>query len=378
MTYNTTGKWTTPTLDFNHDEHIYIQVVTKDNLEWDRWTGSPLVHYVCTINRAIVSIKEIYGDNILYADIPRYHIQYVGPGLGGHVYRMAVDLNDTIGGGTFFSSSNWYPLEVSIETQIQHIKFKRLWTTYDIAFQAGDQIRIHRPCDLSIVKNDILIFHEDDTTTDQNTTLTFGETLYIYIQFWNLGEVHIDNAEVEVWAISNGVTLDYWDLTSDDNFNDPNMNGMIDAEEPGANHAWTILTWNTSRTGYDQATLENASIKVSISILAPLKGGAGSDPILESDYSNNQISRRLIEPADGKLTITDTGYVMPAVVDVGILDIVVDRLQFSATDGNVHIMGINITLLGTARDSDINRVYLVEDTNFNSIWDYDDRLACWG
>ncbi len=378
MTYNTTGKWTSPTLWFDHDEHVYIQVVTAENLEWDKWTGSPLVHYICTINRAIVTIKEIYGDNILYADIPRYQIQYVGPGLGGHIYRMAVDLNDTIGGSTFFSSVNWYPLEVSIETQIQHIKFKRVWTTYDIAFQAGDQIQISRPCDLSIVKNDILIYHEDDTTTDQNTTITFGETLYIHIQFWNLGEVHITNAEVEVWAISGGVTLDYWDLTSDNNFYDPNLNGQIDAEVPGANYVWTILTWNTTRTGYDQATLEAASIKVSVSILTPLRGGAGSDPILESDYTNNEVSRGLIEPADGKLRITDTGFVMPAEVDVGILDIVVDRLHFSAVDGNVHIMGINITLLGTAKDTDIRRVYLVEDVNHNSLWDYDDRLACSG
>ena len=378
MTYNTTGKWTSPTVEFQHDEHIYIQVVTEDNLEWDKWTGSPLVHYVCTINRAIVTIREIYGDNILYADIPRYHIQYMGPGLGGHVYRMSVDLNDTIGGGTFFSSTNWYPLEVSIETQIQHIKFKRIWTTYDIAFQAGDQIQINRPCDISIVKNDVLIFHEDDSTTDQNKTVLFGETLYIYIQFWNLGEVHITNAEVEVWAISGGVTLDYWDLTSDANFNDPNDNGMIDAEEPGNNYVWVILTWNTTRTGYDQATLENASIKVSISILTPIKGGAGSDPIMESNYGNNDVVRGLLEPADGDLEIIDTGYTMRAEVDVGILDIVVDRIQMRATDGNVHIMGINITLLGTARDSDIGRVYLVEDTNWNGIWDYDDRLACFG
>jgi hypothetical protein len=378
MTFNTTGKWTSPTLQFQHNEHIYIQVVTAENLEWDKWTGSPLVHYICTINRAIVTIKEIYGDNILYADIPRYQIQYAGTGLGGHIYRLAVDLNDTIGGSTFFSSTNWYPLEVAIETQIQHIKFKRVWTTYDIAFQAGDQVQISRPCDLAIMKNDILIYHEDDTTTDQNNTLLFGETLYIYIQFWNLGEVHITNAEVEVWAISGGVTLDYWDLTSDDNFNDPNLNGMIDAAVPGSNYVWTILTWNTTRTGYDQATLEAASIRISISILTPLRGGAGSDPIIESDYSNNDVSRRLLEPADGKLRITDTGYVMRPEVDVGILDIVVDRLHFAAEDGNVHIMGINITLLGTARDTDIRRVYLVEDVNSNSLWDYDDRLACSG
>lgn len=378
MTYNTTGTWSTPTVEFDHDEHIYIQVVTEDNLEWDRWTGSPQVHYVCTINRAIVTIKEIYGDNILYAEIPRYHITYAGTGLGGHLYRMAVDLNDTIGGGVFFSSTNWYPLEVSIETKIQHIKFMRVWTTYDIVFQAGDQIRIDRPCDLSIAKNDILIYHEDDTTTDQNTTITFGETLYVYIQLWNLGEVHITDAEVEVWAISGGVTLDYWDLTSDDNFNDPNANSMIDADNPGNNYVWTIITWNTTRTGYDQATLEVASIKVSISILTPLKGGPGSDPIIESDYSNNEVSRGLIEPADGKLEVIDTGYVMHSVVDVGILDIVVDRIQCRAIDGNVHIMGINITLLGTARDSDINRVYLVEDTNFNSLWDFEDRLAAFG
>jgi len=378
MTYNTTGKWTSTTLEFQHDEHIYIQVVTEDNLEWERWTGSPQVHYICTINRAVITIKEIYGDNILYADIPRYHIQYAGPGLGGHIYRMSVDLNDTIGGGTFFSSTNWYPLEVSIETQIQHIKFKRIWTTYDIAFQAGDQIQINRPCDLSIIKNDVMIYHEDDSTTDQNTTITFGETLYVYIRLWNLGEVHITDAEIQVWAISGGVTLDYWDLTSDDNFNDPNDNGMIDAEEPGYNFVWTILTWNTTRTGYDQATVEAASIKVSVSILTPVKGGSGSDPILESDYSNNDVTRGLIEPADGDLIVTDTGYVMHSEVDVGILDIVVDRLQFTAVNGNVHIMGINITLLGTARDSDIGRVYLVEDVNLNSIWDYDDRLAAFG
>ncbi|MCK5251502.1 MAG: hypothetical protein KAQ96_01080, partial [Thermoplasmata archaeon] len=378
MTYNTTGKWTTTTDEFEHDEHIYIQVITEENLEWEKWTGTPLVHYVCTINRAIITIKEIYGDNILYVEIPRYHIQYAGTGLGGHIYRMAVDLNDTIGGGTFFSSTNWYPLEVSIETQIEHIKFKRIWTTYDIVFQAGDQIKINRPCDLSIIKNDVLIYHEDDSTTDQNTTITFGETLYIYIRFWNLGEVHITNAEVEVWAISGGVTLDYWDLTSDANFNDPNANGMIDAEEPGNNYVWTILTWNTTRTGYDQATLEAASIKVSLSILTPVKGGPGTDPILESDYTNNEVTRGLIEPADGDLTVIDTGFVMPSEVDVGILDVIVDRIRCTASNGNAHIMGINITLLGTARDTDISRVYLIEDVNFNSIWDYDDRLATWG
>ena len=378
MTFNTTGKWSASTNEFVHNEHVFIQVVTEEDLEWERWSGTPSVHYICTIYRAIVTVKEIYGDNILYAEIPGYDIDYAGPGLGGHIYRMNVDLNDTIGGGTFFSSTNWYPFEVSIETSIQHNKFKRTWTTYDIAFQAGDQIKINRLCDLSIVKNDVLIYHEDDSTTDQNTTITFGETLYIYVRFWNLGEVHITNAEIEVWAISGGVTLDYWDLTSDSNFVDPNENGMIDAQEPDANFVYVILNWNTTRTGYDQATLEAASIKVSISVLTPIKGGAGSDPILESDYSNNDVTRGLIEPADGDLTVSDTGYVMVNEVDVGILDIVTDRIQFTATDGNVLIKGINITLLGTARDSDIGRVYLIEDVNFNNIWDYDDRLACFG
>jgi hypothetical protein len=378
MTFNTTGKWSSPTVYFDHNEHIYIQIVTAENLEWEKWTGTPPVHYICTINRAIVTIKEVYGDNILYTEIPRYHITYAGTGLGGHIYRMAVDLNDTIGGGHFFSSSNWYPIEVSVETQIQHIKFKRIWTTYDIAFQAGDQIRINRPCDIGLAKNDVIIYHEDDTTTEMNKTVIFGETLFIYIKVWNYGEVDITNAKVQVWAISKGVALDYWELTSDDNFNDPNDNDKLDAVSPGNDFVWTILTWNTSRTGYDQSTLENASMKVSVSILTPLKGGYGSDPILESEYDNNEVIRGLLEDSDGDLKIEDTGYASPSEVDVGILEILMDRLYFTASDGNVHIVGINVTLTGTAQDSDVTRVALYQDVNLNSRVDYEDRLAAEG
>ncbi len=377
MTFNTTGKWSSSTVDFDHNEYVFIQIVTEENLEWDKWIGSPPVHYICTINRAIVTIKEVYGDNILYADIPAYQIVYAGMGLGGHVYRMYVDLNNTIGGGTFFSSSNWYPIEVSIETKIQHIKYKRTWTTFDIAFQAGDQIRIHRPSDIGLGKNDVIIFHEDDTTTEMNKTVVFGETLYVYIKVWNYGEIHVTNTKVEVWAISQGAVLDYWDLTSDANFDDPNDNGMLDAGSEN-NFVWVILTWNTSKTGYDQSTLENASIKVTIGIITPLKGGYGSDPILETDYTNNEVTRGLLEESDGNLKVTDTGYVTPAEADAGILDIIIDRIHCTASDGNVHIMGINITLTGSAQDSDIGRAYLYEDVNFNGVIDYDDRLAAWG
>ncbi len=378
MTFNTTGKWSSSTVDFNHNEHIFIQIVTEENLEWDKWTGSPKVHYICTINRAIVTIKEVYGDNILYKEIPRYQIQYAGTGLGGHIYRMYVDLNETIGGGTFFSSSNWYPIEVTIETKIDHIKFGRIWTTYDTAFQAGDQIRIHRPCDIGLERNDVIIFHEDDTTTEMNKTVVFGETLYIYVKVRNFGEVDITNTEVEVWAISDGVALDYWDLTTDANFNDPNDNDMLDAKDPLNNYVWTMLAWDTGRTGYDQPTLEKAKIKVSVAIITPLKGGPTSDPILESDYTNNEVTRGLLEPSDGDLTIADTGYLTPSTVDVGRLDFVVDRILCTASDGNVHIMGINVTLTGTAWDTDVKWVSIYEDANFNGIVDLSDRLAARG
>lgn len=378
ITYNTTGKWTNPTVDFDHDEHVYVQIITEDNLEWDKWTGSPPVHYICTIRRAIVTVSEVYGENILYVEIPRYQIQAVGPGMGGFVYRLGVDLNDTIGGSNFFSSTNWYPIEVSIETQIQHIKFGRIWTTYDIAFQAGTQIRITRPCDIGLAKNDLIIFHEDDTTTEQNKTVLFGETLYIYVKVWNYGEVHVTNARVQVWAIADGVALDYWDLTTDDNFDDPNLNGMLDSVFSDDNYVEVIIPWNTTRTGYDQATLEKAKIKVSVSILTPVKGGAASDPILEHDYDNNEVVRGLLEPSDGKLEIKDIGYITPTYVDIGQLDVVVDRLEFSASGGNVHVMGINITLTGTARDTDIRWVILVEDVNKNGMRDSADRVADFG
>jgi len=378
LTFNTTGRWSDDTVDFDHNEHLFIQVVTENNLEWERWTGTPKVHYICTVYRAIVTIKEVYGDNILYAEIPAYDIQYAGTGMGGHLYRMYIDLNETLGGGTFFSATNWYPIEVTLETMIQHIKFKRIWTTFDTAFQVGTQIRIHRASDIGLLKNDILIFHEDDTTTEMNRTITFGETLMIYIQIWNHGEIHITNAKVEVWAISKGVALDYWDLTTDANFQDPNSNGMLDAGDSEYNYVETILPWNTTRTGYDQSTLENASIKVSISILTPIMGGIGSDPILEDDYSNNEAIRGLVEPADGDLTILDTGYITPSEVDAGVRNIVIDRLVFAATDGNVFITDINVTLTGSAVDSDVSRVALYHDENWNGRVDPEDVLSSQG
>ncbi len=378
MTYNTTGKWTAETVDFEHNEHLFIQVVTEDNLEWEKWVGSPPVHYICTVYRAIVTIKEVYGDNILYAEIPAYEITYAGTGLGGHLYRMHVDLNETIGGGTFFSATNWYPIEVTLETKIQHIKYKRIWTTYDTAFQVGTQIRIHRPSDIGLLKNDIIIFHEDDTSTEVNRTITFGETLMIYIQVWNYGEVHVTNAKIEVWAISGGVALDYWDLTSDANFQDPNGNGMIDAGDPLHNYVATILPWNTTRTGYDQSTLENASIKVSVAIITPIKGGIGSDPILEDTYTNNEATRGLVEIADGDLTITEMGYVTPSTIDAGTRNNVIDRLHFAATGGNVYIKGINVTLTGSAQDSDVTRVALYHDVNTNGKVDAADTLSSEG
>ncbi|MCK5251649.1 MAG: hypothetical protein KAQ96_01815, partial [Thermoplasmata archaeon] len=219
-----------------------------------------------------------------------------------------------------------------------------------------------------------VIYHSDGTPLDVNATVNYGEELFINVTIWNYGEVDIYNAELKIWAISQGVTLDYWELDKISNFYDPNDNEMLDATAP-YNYVDIEVTWNTSKTGYDQLTLETAKIVAHISILAPVIGGYGSPPIPEINYNNNDAEVELVPESVGMLTLTDPGYVTPAVVDVGRLYFQVDEVIMTASGGGVRLLGINISQVGTAQDSDVSAVRVYRDINWNGFLDPNDYLV---
>jgi hypothetical protein len=361
MTFNTTGRWSSSTDSFNYREMLYIEVHTDDPLE----VGDT------TIDMAIITISEIYGGKILYRELPPSEITYVGLTPDGHVYRMGVPLTGTLDGAQWFYGANWYPLEVVIQTNTWHWRphpvfgFKKHKST-DVAFEAANQIKITKPADLALTDDDIIIYHADGSPLDVNATVVYGEDLFINVTVWNLGEVHITDAKVKVWAISSGVTLDFWELTTNVNFNDPDGNGQIDALT-ATNYVNVELTWDTSKTGYDQATLEEAKIVGHVDILTPIIGGYGSRPIPEIDYGNNDAEVVLVPKSTGVLTVSNAGYVTPAAVDVGRMYFLVDEFTLTATGGGVRVLGMNLTLGGTAGDADAADVIILWDKNDDGI-----------
>ena len=348
---------------------LYIEVRTENPLEFDE----------TKFEMAMITISEVYGDKILYKEIPAAAITYVGLTPDGHVYRMGVSLSGTIDGAQWFYGANWYPLEVVIQTSTWHWRphpvfgFKKKKST-DNAFEAANQIKVTRPADLSMTDDDIVVLHADGTTLDINATVTYGEDLFINITIWNLGDVHITNAKLKVWAISNGVTLDFWELTTRDNFWDPNRNDQIDAGATN-NYVDVEITWNTSKTGYDQLTLSTAKIVAHVDILTPVIGGYGSSPIPEIDYGNNDAEVVLVPVSEGTLTVSNPGYVTPTRVDIGQMFFHVDTVTMTASGGGVRVLGMNVTLAGTAQDSDISTVWIARDINDNGLPDPGDYLV---
>ncbi len=366
FTYNETGKWSSSTNTFRYNEMMYIEVVS----------GRLLAQGRTTVNKAMVKIAEVYGDSILYREIPDNEITYAGPGKGGYLYRFSVNLQSTVDGGQWFPGANWYPLEVTIQTKTAHRWwFFWWWYSYDIGFQAGDQVKIVRAADIAVYGDELLVFHEDGTSLDNNSTVVFGEELFINVTVWNKGDVEITNARVQVWAISNGVTMAYWDLQTSSGFWDPNFNDKIDGVSFGNNYVSTNITWNTSKTGIDQPTVEKAKIVVHIDIKSPVVGGYGSDPVPETNYENNDAQKNLLPTSDGQLTVGNAGYTTPASCDKGQLRFLVDRLTLTAAVGAVRITGITVTMTGTATTTDVPTVYVYHDVNANTRLDAGDRLV---
>jgi hypothetical protein len=369
MTFNSTGRWSSSTRTFNYREPLYIELVVDEPFD----QGST------EMDMAIISISEIYGDLILYKQIPKSSIVYVGVIGGNHIYRMGISLANTLDGATWFYGANWYPIEVAIQTTTWHWRphpvfgIKKHRST-DISFEAIDQIKIIRPADISITDYDVAILHEDGSSLELNNTIVFGEELFLNLTVWNLGDVHITNTEVTAWIISDSVTLDFWELETDYDFWDPNNNGQLDAGG-SFNYVQTEITWNTSKTGIDQATVEKAKVVVHIAIKTPVIGGYGSPPIPEIDYNNNDVEMYLVPVSDGVLTVSNAGYVTPSSVDVGELGFLVEKFSMTASGGGVRILGINVTLAGTAQDVDVSRVRLYRDSNRNGAWDSADKLA---
>jgi hypothetical protein len=364
LTFNETGKWLFDTNSFNYREYVYIEVRTEEALEID---GKK-------IEMAYITVAEIYGDKIIYKEIPPGEIVYVGLTPNGHVYRMGVDLKATIDGAQWFYGANWYPMEVIIEVSKWHWRphpvfgLKKKKAT-EIAFNAANQIKITRPADLSMTEDDIVIYHKDGSSLDVNATITYGEELFINLTLWNLGDVDITNAKIKVWAVSGGVTLDFWELTSDINLWDPNDNGMVDNIASPYNYVQTEITWNTSKTGYDKPTLMAGRIITHVDIISPVIGGYGSSPIPEIDYSNNDAEVVLVPMSTRELSVSNAGYLTPSEADIGRMNFWVDKVTMSASGGGVRILGMNLTLTGTAMPVDIAGVKVLRDMNGNGIPD---------
>jgi hypothetical protein len=364
--YNETGKWTSSTRTFKYNEIMYIEVVSAKLLASGR----------TTVNKATVKISDVYGDNVLYRDVPDTEVTYAGTGKGGYLYRFQVDLKATVDGGLWFCGANWYPIEVSIQTKTAHrYWFFWWWYSYDTGFKAGDQVKIVRAADIAVYDSDLRIYHEDGTDLEGNSTLAFGEELFVNVTVWNMADVDISNARVQVWAVSNGVTMAYWDLTTVSDFWDPNDNQKIDGISTSNNFVQTNITWNTSKTGIDQTTLEKAKIIVHIDVKAPVIGGYGSDPVPEVNYDNNDATKNLLPVSDGQITVTNPGYTTPAACDLGQRKLLVDRVLMTAASGAVRIVALNVTFTGTATVTDMPLVYVYEDTNVNGYLDGGDRLV---
>jgi hypothetical protein len=369
LTFNVTGIWTSDTTDFNWQETLYIEVHTEN----------PLEEGDTKLEMAIISISEIYGDNILYKELPPSQVTYMGLTPDGHVYRMSVPLTGTLDGAQWFYGANWYPVEVAMQVVTWHWRphpvfgFK-LKKSSDIAFEAANQIKITRPADIAVSEDYITIYHSDGTTLDVNATVSFGEDLFINVTIWNYGEVDVYDVDLRIWAISQGVTLDYWELDKTSNFFDPNYNGVLDAAAPN-NYVNIEVTWNTSKTGYDQFTLERAKIVTHVDITAPVIGGYGSPPIPEINYNNNDAEVELVPESVGVLTLSNPGFITPASVDVGRMFFQVDEILMSASGGGVRLLGMNLTLTGTARDSDVGIARVYRDLNWNGYLDPGDFLV---
>jgi hypothetical protein len=194
----------------------------------------------------------------------------------------------------------------------------------------------------------------------------------------NLGMVDIYNARVDVAVVSDGVAIEQWTLDTDSelDFYDPNYNGWLDATA-GVAYVSAEILWDTSMGGYPQAVLDAALIRVHIEIVEPVIGGYGSHPIPETNYDNNDAEKRLVPLSTGHLTITTDGYATPATLDVGEQTFLVMRLRATA-GGAVRVIGINVTLTGTATATDISRVAVYRDTFENGALDRGDRLLSQG
>jgi len=373
--YNESNKWVTSTNTFYSKERVYVQLISDKVLE-------SALSPITVINKAIVTIKDIYGDTKLYVEVPRDQITYVGPGMGGYIYRFSFNLTDTVGGGQWLFGANWYPINIDVQTKSdwkrdQAWKWWKNYSSYQIEYSAGDQMRIIWPADISVVEADIILFHGDGTTLEENATIVAGEKLFINLVVRNLGDVDIYNAEVDVAVVSSGVTLASWGLETDSDFTDPNLNGWLESAT-GINYVATNLTWNTAIGGYPLALVLSSRVTVHLAILQPIIGGYGSEPIPETDYANNEAEKVILPESIGRLTVVDSGFATPAGVDVGEGAFMVMKLTCSAAGGAVRINGINISLSGTAADSDISRVSLFRDSNPNGILDRGDRLISRG
>jgi len=373
--YNESKKWVTPTNTFFNEERVYVQLVADHAFET---ATSPITE----ISKVMVTIKDIYGDVKLYVEVPREQVTYMGPGMGGYVYRFAFNLTDTIAGGTWLFGANWYPIDIAVQTKSdykrdQAWKWWKNYSAYQIEYTAGDQMRIIWPGDVSIVDADIVLFHGDGTTLEENATIGSGEKLFVSVIVRNLGKVDLYRVDARVALVSSGTTLMDWNLYTDSDFWDPNFNGILDADA-GINYVAVNLTWNTSKGGFPLALLRNSTAVVRLSILTPVIGGYGSDPIPETNYDNNAASKRIIPISEGKLTVVCSGFATPAGVDVGEQTFQVMKLTCAATGGAVRINGINVTLLGTAQTSDISQVAVFRDNNPNGVLDRGDRLIAKG
>jgi len=373
--YNESKKWVTPTNTFLNDERVYVQLVADHPF-------ATATAPITVISKVMITIKDIYGDVKLYVEVPPEQVAYMGPGMGGYVYRFAFNLTDTIAGGQWLFGANWYPIDIAVQTKSdykrdQAWKWWKNYSAYQIEFTAGDQMRIIWPADISVVVEDVVLFHGDGTTLEENATIAPGEKLFVSIVVRNLGDVDIYRADVRVALISSGTTLMSWDLDTDTDFWDPNFNGLLDADE-GVDYMAVNLTWNTSKGGHPFGLIVNSTAVVRLSILTPVIGGYGSDPIPETDYDNNVASERIIPLSEGRLVVVNTGFATPAGVDVGEQTFQVMKLTCAAVGGAVRINAINVTLLGTALTSDISQVAVYRDSNLNGFLDRGDRLIARG
>jgi len=120
-------------------------------------------HHV--ISKVMITIKDIYGDVKLTSRCPpsksptwAWH--------GGYVYRFAFTLRHHPRAASG-SRANWYPIDIAVQTKSDYkrdrLKWWKNYSAYQIEFTAGDQMRIIWPADISVVVEDVVLFHGDGT-----------------------------------------------------------------------------------------------------------------------------------------------------------------------------------------------------------------------